>query len=158
MSENAPKPSAPRYESIANLHKLWRTSFNKLPEINEPPGRSSYNNSASAPLMREESIANMIKGQYHLDNTIVPREIVKPKRSFFRNPNRTRRPSKKSKKATRASRKRKYSSFRRKSLKSSRKRKYSSFRRKSLKSSRKRKYSSFRRKSLKSSRKRWSTP
>ena len=35
-SEN-PKPSAPRYESIVNLQKFWRTSFAKLPEINRPP-------------------------------------------------------------------------------------------------------------------------
>jgi len=56
-------PSAPRQQSVANLHLLWRTSYSKLPEINAPPSPVN-NNNASAPLVRsEQSMINLLKGQ-----------------------------------------------------------------------------------------------
>lgn len=68
MSDNDnPKPSAPRYESVANLHTLWRTSYSNLPGLFDPPKAVEADETASAPFMRQESIANLVRGQYAHD-------------------------------------------------------------------------------------------
>jgi hypothetical protein len=66
LNENS-KPSAPRYESIINLDKLWRTSYLNLDVINTPPISDGNNKEASAPLIREESIVYLIQSQNNIE-------------------------------------------------------------------------------------------
>ena len=71
----------PRYESVVNLHKLWRTSYANLKEITTPPV-STINKDASAPLIREESLINLQNN--NLENNfknssinLIPRDMIK---------------------------------------------------------------------------------
>ena len=61
-SQNHPKPSAPRYESLVNLHSLWRKSYSNMAELYLPPTGIVHSDNASAPLIREESLVNLQKG------------------------------------------------------------------------------------------------
>ena len=56
------KPSAPRYESLVNLHSLWRKSYSNMAELYLPPTGIVHSDNASAPLIREESLVNLQKG------------------------------------------------------------------------------------------------
>lgn len=80
--DTGPRPSAPRYESIVDLHSLWRTSYAKLPQINSPPvSDPKANLGATAPLRREESIANIELNNreqmniLHQENSNLKREL-----------------------------------------------------------------------------------